>query len=84
MEKIVDGKKIAFTILKDLKTRVKTIKSQGKEVALAVVLIGDDKPSQTYVKKKEESAQNIGVDFFKFALIFSIICFLGAIIGFVF
>jgi len=33
---------------------------------LAVVMAGENKPSQTYVKKKGESARDIGVDFFKF------------------
>ncbi len=63
---IVDGKKIATTILEDLKTRVETIRKKGVVPALAVVRVGDNKPSITYIKKKEESAQKIGVDFFKF------------------
>lgn len=33
---------------------------------MAVIIVGDDKPSQTYVKKKGESAQEIGAGFFKF------------------
>lgn len=64
---IVDGKKIAATILEGLKARVKTVKKQTGTVVLAVVIVGDDQPSQTYVRKKEESARAIGVDFFKFA-----------------
>ena len=67
MATIVDGNKIASTILTGLKSRVETIKNQGGTAALAVVIVGDDKPSQTYVRKKGESAQAIGVDFFKFA-----------------
>jgi methylenetetrahydrofolate dehydrogenase (NADP+)/methenyltetrahydrofolate cyclohydrolase len=63
---IVDGRKIASAILTDLKPRVDTIKKESGKAALAVVMVGDDKPSQTYVKKKGESAQEIGVGFFKF------------------
>ncbi|KKT97625.1 MAG: Bifunctional protein FolD [Parcubacteria group bacterium GW2011_GWC2_45_15] len=66
MATIVDGRKIAFAILNDLETRVNVIKRQGGQAALAVVMVGDHKPSQTYVRKKGESAQKIGVDFFKF------------------
>lgn len=66
MATIVNGKKIASTILQGLKPRVESIKEKGGKVALAVVIVDDDKPSQTYVKRKEESAQEIGVDFFKF------------------
>ena len=64
----VDGKKIASSILQDLATRVKSIKKQGITPALAVVRVGNNKPSITYVRKKEESAHKIGVDFFKFEI----------------
>ncbi|MFA6460133.1 MAG: tetrahydrofolate dehydrogenase/cyclohydrolase catalytic domain-containing protein [Patescibacteria group bacterium] len=63
---IVDGNKIAQTILADLTVRVAKLKQQKIQPALAVVIVGDDQPSYTYVKKKGESAQKIGVDFFKF------------------
>jgi len=66
MATIVDGKKIAAYILDDLATRVESIKKQGVKPALAVVRVGDNKPSITYVRKKEESARKISVDFFKF------------------
>ncbi|MBU1131228.1 bifunctional methylenetetrahydrofolate dehydrogenase/methenyltetrahydrofolate cyclohydrolase [Patescibacteria group bacterium] len=68
MATIVDGKQIASTILQGLKPRVESIKERGGRPALAVVLVGNDKPSHTYVKKKEKSAQEIGIDFFKFEL----------------
>jgi len=63
---IIDGRKIAAAILENLKPRVETIKKRGLRPALAVLRVGQDKPSITYVRKKEESAQEIGVDFFKF------------------
>lgn len=66
MTQIVEGKKIADKILFDLQVRVKNLKAQGKEAALAVILVGDDKPSHTYVRKKGEAAQNLGITFFKF------------------
>lgn len=66
MAQIVDGNKIASQILDNLKARVQNLKKKNITPALAVVIVGDDKPSHTYVKKKGESAQKIGVDFFKF------------------
>lgn len=63
---IVDGRKLASAIIKNLKPRVRSIKKQGGKVTLAAVLVGDNKASQTYIRKKKESAQSIGVDFFKF------------------
>lgn len=68
MAQIVDGKKIADEILDNLKARVQQLKDKGTAPALAVVRVGNDKPSITYVKKKEESAQKIGVDFFKYEI----------------
>jgi methylenetetrahydrofolate dehydrogenase (NADP+) / methenyltetrahydrofolate cyclohydrolase len=66
MAHIVDGRKIAEEILFDLKERVQNLKDQGKEAALAVILVGDDQPSHTYVRKKGEAASKIGITFFKY------------------
>lgn len=63
---IVDGRKIASAIINELKPRVRAVKKNGATVALAVVLVGRDKPSQKYIKMKQKSAQIIGADFFKF------------------
>ncbi len=60
---LIDGQKIANEILKDLKIRVEKLKKKGSNPTLAVFLIGDDKPSRIYVKKKEEAAKLIGLDF---------------------
>jgi len=66
MAQIVDGNKIASEILGNLKARVQNLKKRNVEPALAVVIVGHDQSSHTYVKKKGESAKKIGVDFFKF------------------
>ena len=66
MTQIVAGKKIAQKILDDLDVRIKRLREQNKEAALAVVIVGDDKPSHTYVKKKGEAAERVGITFFKF------------------
>ena len=68
MGQIVDGIKIAEEILSGLTDRVLKLKKQGLKPALAVVIVGDDKPSQTYVRKKGEAAERIGLAFFKFAI----------------
>ncbi len=67
MVQVVEGKKIAAGILADLKERTDKLKQQGKEPALAVVIVGDDKPSHIYVKKKAEAAELVGIKFFKFS-----------------
>jgi methylenetetrahydrofolate dehydrogenase (NADP+)/methenyltetrahydrofolate cyclohydrolase len=60
MATIVDGKTLANKLLNQLKTQIKT---SGLKPHLAVILVGNDKPSETYVRKKKEAAQSIGVKF---------------------
>jgi methylenetetrahydrofolate dehydrogenase (NADP+)/methenyltetrahydrofolate cyclohydrolase len=57
---IINGKKIAENILKKLKTEVSRAKSVP---VLAVVLVGDDKPSATYIRNKEAAAKAVGIKF---------------------
>lgn len=57
---IVDGKTIADRLLARLKRQIQI---QGLRPHLAVVLVGDDRPSATYVRKKQEAALAIGVKF---------------------
>ena len=63
---IVAGKTIANEMLADLQLRVERLAAGGGKAALAVVLVGDDKPSQIYIRKKSEAARQIGVAFFDF------------------
>jgi methylenetetrahydrofolate dehydrogenase (NADP+)/methenyltetrahydrofolate cyclohydrolase len=60
---IVDGKKIANQIFNRLQGEVSVLKQQGINPKLGVFLIGNDKPSHTYVNKKKEACEEIGVEF---------------------
>lgn len=55
---LLDGKKVADQILKDLK---KTIGTFTRPPGLAFVIIGDDAASQTYVRMKKKKCQDIGI-----------------------
>ncbi|HEX5429927.1 MAG TPA: bifunctional 5,10-methylenetetrahydrofolate dehydrogenase/5,10-methenyltetrahydrofolate cyclohydrolase [Patescibacteria group bacterium] len=57
---IVDGRQIANGILERLKIQVAKL---GRTPKLAVVLVGDDKPSQTYVRNKQQAAAAVGIEF---------------------
>jgi len=60
--KIIDGKAISAEIRQDLVKKVNEIKAQkGVTPGLAVVLVGDNPASQTYVRNKHKSCQEIGV-----------------------
>jgi methylenetetrahydrofolate dehydrogenase (NADP+)/methenyltetrahydrofolate cyclohydrolase len=63
MATIADGKKIAEEILNNLQKRVSVLKEKGVTPKLGVVLVGEDKPSQTYVRNKEKASKKIGIDF---------------------
>ena len=53
MDFIIDGKKISNEIKDELKEKVAKLKNEGKEITLAVVLVGQDPASKIYVKNKE-------------------------------
>ncbi len=57
---IIDGREIAKQILERLKLRVEKIKEKGITPKLAVILMGDEKSSVTYVRQKELKAKEIG------------------------
>ena len=60
MSKIIDGKKIRDEILDDLK---KQVKQYMIKPCLAVIQIGDNEASNTYIKSKEKACNNIGIYF---------------------
>lgn len=63
MGQLIDGKQIAKTIKQKTAKRVACLQKQGVTPKLAVILVGEDKPSQTYVQKKGQAAKKVGMDF---------------------
>ena len=55
------GKPIAESILATTAQEVELCKKEGIAPAMAVILVGEDKPSQTYVRKKKEAAERVGI-----------------------
>ena len=65
---ILDGKKIAADIRAELKEQVSEILAQGKRAPkLAVVLVGHNPASETYVANKIKACQEVGIDTEKIA-----------------
>ncbi len=58
---ILDGKTLAAKIRKQAKEDVTSLKEKGITPGLAVVLIGDDPASHTYVKMKEKACEETGI-----------------------
>ena len=60
---IIDGKKISAVLREKLKEKVSKLKSTYNAVpGLSVILIGEDPPSKIYVKNKEKSAIEVGIN----------------------
>ena len=60
--RIIDGKKIASKIHEEVRVGVRDFRaSHGSVPGLAVVLIGDDPASHSYVKGKESACAKVGI-----------------------
>ena len=58
---ILDGKALAAKIRKKAADDVASLKNKGITPGLAVVLVGDDPASHTYVKMKEKACEETGI-----------------------
>lgn len=58
---IIDGKAIAATIREEIKSEVSTMKTKP---GLAVVIVGERKDSQTYVRMKRKACEEVGIESF--------------------
>ena len=63
MGTLIDGKAIAEKIRASVALEVKKLKKKNIKPKLGVILVGNDKPSQTYVNKKQQAAEIAGIDF---------------------
>jgi methylenetetrahydrofolate dehydrogenase (NADP+)/methenyltetrahydrofolate cyclohydrolase len=67
--RILDGKRIADSLLDELKLRVDVRVAAGlPRPGLAVVLVGSDPASQSYVRNKRRAAEKVGIQAFDFDL----------------
>lgn len=61
MAQIIDGKAISAQIKEELKAKVAEMKTQGTEVTLAVIQVGNDPASSVYVGNKKKACEYIGI-----------------------
>jgi len=59
--KIIDGKQVAADMRAELKEKVAKLKDKGVTPGLAVVLVGEDPASKSYVTAKERACEEIGI-----------------------
>lgn len=58
---ILDGTKVAKQILEDLKNQVEKLKERKIEPCLGIILVGNRKDSESYVRMKKKRCQEIGI-----------------------
>ena len=60
---IIDGKALAKNIRENLKKDIENLKENGIYPKLAVILVGNDKASQVYVRSKNKACAELGIDY---------------------
>lgn len=59
--KLLEGGPVAEAVLSDVKARVAALASRDRRVGLGTILVGDDKASAGYVRKKHEICASVGI-----------------------
>lgn len=68
MAVVIDGKKVAKEIRENLKVKCEELKQKGITPKLAVIMVGDNKASQVYVKNKSKACEDVGIEFEEYLL----------------
>jgi len=59
--RVIDGKEVAREIRAEIKTRVEALAARGVRPGLAVLLVGEDPASVSYVTGKEKASAELGI-----------------------
>ena len=62
MATIMDGKALSLKLKEQMKQRIAQLKQQGINPKLVVVLVGDNSASQVYVRNKQKSCGEVGIE----------------------
>src|SRR5213082_1675745 len=68
MGNLIDGRAIAEKVYVDLRREIADLKSKGVTPGIAVVLVGDNPASRTYVRSKDKMSRELGLHSVKLAL----------------
>ena len=63
---IINGKELAKQIRSDLKKEVDALREDGIIPKLAVIMVGNDKASDVYVRNKSKACNEVGIEFEEF------------------
>lgn len=63
MSSIIDGKAVSLAVKEELKARISELAGEGKRIpCLAVIIVGDNSASRSYVRGKIKAAEFVGMD----------------------
>ena len=65
---LIDGKAISAKVKEEVKNEAAQLTEKGVVPCLTVILVGDDKASQTYVNSKEKACKACGIRSLKYTL----------------
>lgn len=68
MAELIDGKALAAEIRSAAAERVRALKDKGRSVGLAVIIVGNNPASRTYVNNKKKACADVGIESFEYAL----------------
>ncbi|MGN0571234.1 MAG: bifunctional methylenetetrahydrofolate dehydrogenase/methenyltetrahydrofolate cyclohydrolase FolD [Candidatus Fimenecus sp.] len=68
MATILDGKAVSAAVKQEVKTEVEALKQKGVSVGLAVIIVGDNPASRTYVNNKKKACAEAGIVSEEYAL----------------
>lgn len=68
MYNLIDGKKVSAYIKDTVKEKTEALKAEGKEITLAVIIVGNDPASRVYVNNKKKACEYVGFRSLEFAL----------------
>ena len=68
MYNIIDGKKVSAYIKDQVKEKTEELRKEGKEITLAVIIVGDDPASRVYVNNKKKACEYVGFRSLEYAL----------------
>ena len=66
--KFLSGVEVAEAVIADVRKRVEVLVGRGIQPGLGTILVGDDGPSASYVRKKHEACENAGIRSFHLEL----------------
>lgn len=65
---LIDGKEVSASIRNEIKQEVEKIHQNGKQIGLAVIIIGEDPASKIYVNNKVKACHETGITSYHYEL----------------